>query len=133
MNIISVANSDFIPILMQLVFDETVTEHCVKIPIIDDFTLEDTESFDVTLSSPDADVTFPFPTASVTILDNDMVGVGLEETEYDVSEGDGTVEICAVVTIGSIQRRLMVSLTTANLSAGNVWTPLACTYKLETI
>ena len=110
--------SDFSPVLQQLVFDGSITEHCVKVPIIDDFTLEDTETFDITLSSPDMDVALSFPTASVTILDNDMVGIGLEETEYDTSEGDGTVEICAVVTSGAIQRQLVASLSTFDLTAG---------------
>ncbi len=70
------------------------------------------------ISSTDSDVTISPPLSVVTILDNDMVGIGLEEEEYEVTEEQGSVEICVVVTSGSIQRLLVASLVTDDISAG---------------
>jgi hypothetical protein len=84
---------------------------------VDDFDLEDTESFNVTLSTSDDDVTITTPMAAVTILDNDAVSIGLEQTEYLVSENDGTVEIC-VLTSRLVQRELVATVTTQDRTAG---------------
>ena len=87
------------------------------IGIVDDFNLEDPEFFNVPLSTSDSDVTIPTPVAVVTIIDNDAVTIGLEQTEYSVREEDESVEIC-VLSSNPVQRQLIVSLTTANISAG---------------
>jgi hypothetical protein len=109
--------SDYIPTSRQLTFNATSTTECVKIGIVDDFDLEDTESFNVTLSTSDDDVTITTPMAAVTILDNDAVNISLEQTEYLVSEDDGTVEIC-VLTSRLVQRELVVTVTTQDRTAG---------------
>ena len=43
--------------------------------------------------------------------------IGLERETYQVSEDDGTVEVCAVVMEGSIEGAVTLQLTTADLSA----------------
>ncbi len=38
--------------------------------------------------------------------------VGLEFPSYTVNEGDGSIEVCAVLLDGTLQRTLMVNLST---------------------
>lgn len=114
----SSAMEDFTPIMRQLVFDSNDTKLCIRVAIVDDFNLESPETFDVILSTLDSDVTISSSVGVVTILDNDMVGVGLEEVVYDASEEEGSVEICAIVRSGAIQRQLMAQLVTSDISAG---------------
>ena len=40
------------------------------------------------------------------------VTIGLEIPNYTVNEGDGNIEVCAVLLEGSLQRTLMVNLST---------------------
>ena len=94
------------------------TTQCLAIKITDDFNLESTETFNVEISSSDRDITISTPVSVVTILDNDMIGIGLEEEEYEVAEGDGSLEVCVVVTSGSIQRQLVAIVSTADITAG---------------
>ena len=56
----------------------------------------------------------------VTILDNDMIGIGLEREDYEATEDQGSVEVCAVITSGSIQRQLVARLVTADISTGEM-------------
>ena len=99
---------------------------CIVITINDDFDLESTEMFDVEITSTDSDVTILAPTSVVTILDNDMVGIGFEEEEYEVDEAMGSVEICVVVTSGSIQRQLVATLVTSDVSTGELYNGQDC-------
>lgn len=85
---------------------------------MDDFNLEDTETFSVIISTSDPDILIPSPMAEVMIVDNDRVGLGLENAVYDTSEGLVSVEVCVVVTSGVIQRRLIVRVVTGDISAG---------------
>ena len=40
------------------------------------------------------------------------VTVGLELTSYNVNEGAGSIEVCAVLVSGSLQRILTINLST---------------------
>ncbi len=56
---------------IDLVFDATTSRHCVNITTLEDDTYEDSERFDIILTTLDPDVT-PLPdTGEVTILDDD--------------------------------------------------------------
>ena len=64
--------------------------------------------------------------------------VGLEETDYNVSESDGAVELCAVVYIPDgffdcpITLSFSVSLSTSGGSAGNsIMYPLTAQYTIS--
>ena len=48
----------------------------------------------------------------VTIIPPTGVTVGLEFPSYAVNEGDGSIEVCAVLLDGNLQRTLMVNLST---------------------
>ena len=46
------------------------------------------------------------------------VSIGLEHTVYTVSEGVGDVEVCAVVTNGTVERTVGLSVFTDSSAAG---------------
>ena len=51
------------------------------------------------------------------------VTVGLEFRSYAVNEGDGSIEVCAVLLDGNLQRTLMVNLSTqqnSNAQGGDI-------------
>ena len=109
---------DYASVTLELTFNATSSDLCTRISIIDDFDLEGTESFSITLSSPDSDVFLPSPLTTVSIIDNDMVVIGLEREAYNVSEERESVEVCVVVISGAIQRRLEARLMTGDITAG---------------
>ncbi|CAI8015468.1 hypothetical protein GBAR_LOCUS9583, partial [Geodia barretti] len=85
--------------------DTTITSAMMRVcysqPIYNDERLEAIEYFGVTLgvleSSSATDVDPMYDLATICIVDDDVAVVGLEMTVYSVSEGDGNVEVCAVV------------------------------------
>ncbi len=95
----------------------SISETCVDIPIEDDSISEDPQSFTVTITSDDTDVSFPRPMANVTIIDNDNITIGFEREVYPINEDQRFVEVCAIVTEGSLQREAVVFLSTQDGSA----------------
>ena len=93
----------------------------------DDSVLEGMETFTVTLTSvlPDLSGRITIPatedSASVTILDNDAVGVaiGFSPVDYEVSEGAGIVELTVSVLSGEIEdgSSVVVNVMTADGTA----------------
>ena len=107
---------DFSAVAVELQFNETTSRACADIPITDDNRVELTENFTVEIRSDDPDVDFAPPTATVTIIDNDRVVIGFEMEQYQGEEG-GTVEVCAVLMNGTLERSLEIALFTGNISA----------------
>ena len=46
-----------------------------------------------------------------------VVEVGLEESTYEIEEGNIELEVCAVITNGTLERNIAVTLVTANGTA----------------
>jgi hypothetical protein len=91
---------DYDSLDMTLQFAECERMSCVNITINEDETLENIESFNVTLerNGLDSNITLNPTRAEIEIRDDDGPGVvGLEETFYQTTEGVGMVEVCAVV------------------------------------
>ena len=85
--------------------------------LIVDEILEDTESFEVSLNSLDSGARVTeMGVASVYILDDDGVRMGLQEREYETNEDQGTVPIC-VELIGRIEKSIAVTLSTRPVTA----------------
>ena len=82
---------------------------CVSIAIANDSILEDTESFDVMLSSGDSIVRFTQQTSRVYIIDDDGVRVGLRERTMEVSEEGEAVPLC-VELVGRFEGNIEVTL-----------------------
>ena len=107
---------DFSAIAIELQFDEVTTRACADIPVTDDNRVELPENFTVEIRTDDPDVDFAPPSTTVTILDNDRVVTGLEMEQYQGEEGV-TVEVCAVLMNGTLERSLNVELFTEDISA----------------
>ena len=122
---------------VDLTFSESVRRSCVRIPIQNDSRVEDPEEFTVTLNSTDPDV-MPGPPSTITIVDDDGednhvivrkrcpnlfilfstgVTIGFENETYSSDEGQGSVEVCARVIDGGLQRDVEVALVTQDGSA----------------
>ncbi len=85
----------------------------MSISLDDDDILENTESFQVFLSSEDSGVrTTVASVADVYILDNDGVRMGIQERDYVVMETQSVQPIC-VELIGRIQKNINVALSTS--------------------
>lgn len=107
---------DFSAVAVELQFDETTSRTCADIPITDDNRVELAENFTVEISSDDPDVDFVPPTSTVTIIDNDRVVIGFEMEQYQGNEGT-VVEICAALLNGTLERSLIIELSTGDISA----------------
>ena len=85
-----------------MIFPGDSTLECVDIEIVDDDEVEETEELEIKLLSVPsvALVDDKAKKAVVTVIDNDeevppqMNVIGLQETEYTVSEDEGIVRVC---------------------------------------
>ena len=108
--------ADYTDIQVDLAFDSSTRRACADIPIIDDDTVEEQENFTIIVSGDDPDIDFGPATSVVTIVDNDIVVIGFEMETYRGDEGT-TVEVCAVVIDGALERSTAVEVFTADLTA----------------
>ena len=98
-------------------FGTGLTTECVSIPLNDDEILEDTETFQVVMTSQDSGVhTTAHSVADVFILDNDGVRMGIQEREYEIGESQGTLSLCVELT-GRIAKNVIVHLSTESDTA----------------
>ena len=107
------AVTDFISITnASLLFEpSSPASECVEIDITDDSTLENTESFEVVLTTTDVGVELTRDRAVVYILDDDGVRMSLNDRDFSVAEDGGAVEVCVELT-GSIEQSLDIQLYT---------------------
>ena len=99
-----------------MVFNSDILRACTSIPVVDDSVVELTEMFGVTLTTSESDVDFQDPSALVDIIDNDRVVIGFEMEQYQGNEGE-TVEVCAVLLNGTLERSLIIDIFTVDVSA----------------
>ena len=109
-------DEDYLDISHTLLFSPTVQQSgCVDVEIRDDDLLEDSETFDVLLSSPNPAVQYTTnQSARVYITDNDRVTLGLRQSEYFVGEGTGAVEVCADLQ-GKLGRVVPITLESSDM------------------
>jgi len=88
------------------------------IEIIDDQLAEETEELQVQiiLSTPELSITVSPDSTTVSILDNDRVMIGFENSHLTVSEDEGSVNVCTVLS-GSLEKTIEVSIYTENDTA----------------
>ena len=82
---------DYEPVDTTVTFEPCDRVRAIGIPIIDDGTVENTETFRVRLvrtESTDRRIGVDSSTSRVEIRDNDTVSLGFESAEYPVNEGD---------------------------------------------
>ena len=104
---------------------------CVDIPILEDDITENTEIFNVFISSNNPDVSSINSTAEVSIIDENNVTIGLEKDVYQVNEDQGFVEVCAAVSVGELDKDVVVMLTTNDRSAQCKCSSQASSLKIE--
>lgn len=113
-------NPDYVAIPSIPFFDEMSSEssqrECVIISISNDTLLEDTESFNVMLSSSDSAVHISQGASTVYILDDDQVRLGLKEGTVTVSEDSQFIPVC-VELVGRTQEVIEVVVETQPGSA----------------
>ena len=133
---------DYVSTSVTLTFDESSTRACSDISITPDDIYEGDETFSVTLTTGDGDVTLEPDSGVVTITDDDggicyftfclyihymkqillyfgitEVRIGFEETMYRVREDNNTVEVCARVLEGSLETSVVTTVESVDGSA----------------
>ena len=123
-DICSIGNPDYTPvqaILFEGLSSLSSRRECVDISITNDTLLEDTESFDVSLTSSDSTVNISRGVSRVYIIDDDQVRVGLKERAVTVSEDSQFIPVC-VELVGRTQEAIEVLLESQSNSAqGNAF------------
>ena len=87
---------DYLPENRTLTFESSQTQKKVRVYVLTDHVHEDDETFTVTLSEP-SNATLGTATGTVTIVDDDPLGVTLSATRVTVQEG-GSASYTAVLT-----------------------------------
>ena len=104
--------------MATLFFDISTARACANIPITDNNVTEPPEDICVVLTPEDGDPADPTNSkTTVTIIDDDMVTIGFEREVYEVTEDEGTVEVCALIREGALNREVTISLFTRDSSA----------------
>ena len=123
---------DYVLTSVTLTFNGTSTKACTDIPITPDDDYEENETFFVSLTTPDNNVTLNPDRGAVTIIDDDgmtkypnlkiksstgcfflspsEVTIGFERTLYMVGEDNGYIEVCASLRAGSLQASAVVTV-----------------------
>ena len=102
--------------LTKLFFESDRNRLCINVTIVDDFSLEDDETFSLLLTSTDNAVVLGVNITSVTIIDDDIVTLELQPSHLIVSESTQQVYVTVELT-GSREREVSLMLETTDGSA----------------
>ena len=105
---------DYTDVMIETVF--VGDRKCIEILITDDNDVEDSESFFLRLNSTDIAVTISLPIIGVTIIDNDFVLIGFQQTQYTVSESSGQLEL-PVRMNGSLEKNVTITVISQDYTA----------------
>ena len=95
----------------EVEFDANATEAKFTVPVNDDTTDEDNETFTVTLSNPSSNAQLATdPTAKGTILDDDPPVLSFKQESYTAAEGGSAVEVELMLT-SALPGTLLVTIT----------------------
>ena len=122
----SVVPRDFTAVSLPLQIDMTQPKACINVTIDDDSIVEDAESFRVVVSSSDPNVDIMNSITIVTIEDNDKVVIGFETDRYHGKEGQRAIVCVIVKEAVSLERRVLVQLSSNDRTAAGVKTTLMC-------
>ena len=113
-----IADNDYSQVAgIPLAFLGTSGMLCANIPILDDTIVELDEIFSALLSTSNPAVNLIRDSASVLILDNDMVTISWSPASYDIIEDGNAARICAQITGGEIDREVIASYATRDSTA----------------
>ena len=139
------AGMDYTSVSRNLTFNADLTIQVVEVPIVDDHIVEQSEIINLTLVSTDSAVILNPSTSTITIEDVDskslcknyllyilhlckyqcnvfsfttlVVTIGFNETAYSVSEDAGNVSVTLFVETGTLDRDVIVTLSTTRGTA----------------
>ena len=86
------------------------TRKCINITIVDDDLVEDTETFQLWLTSKDEAVSLMSNQLTLMIVDNDKALLALEQTNFTVNESIGQLEVTVRLS-GQLERNVIFSVT----------------------
>lgn len=120
-NATAVAPGDYTAKSGSLTFTTAQTQQTVSVTTIDDTTVENAETFKMTLSSPTGGATVGTGTATATINDNDSAGAcsGVSFSVNNTSAVETNPLVFTVSKAGSTSGSCSVSYATANGSANS--------------
>jgi hypothetical protein len=84
---------------------------CINVTIVDDDLVENTETFQLWLTSKDKAASLISSQVTLMIVDNDKALLALEQTNFTVNESIGQLEV-KVKIIGQLERNVIFSVTT---------------------
>ena len=115
---LSLAPEDYVSTLTTLFFDISTARACTNLPITDNNVTEPQEEFCVVLTPEGGDPADPSnPKTTVAIVDDDSVTIGFEMEVYSTREDQGSVQVCALIREGALDRDVTVLLITREDSA----------------
>lgn len=94
-----------------------VGEDCTTISVLDDSIVERNETFSVQLSTSNPALDITQNSATVTIIDNDVVTIGWSALSYEINENNPLASVCAEIIQGEIARPVVVFYATMDGSA----------------
>ena len=105
---------DYTDVMLETMFKGD--RKCIDILITDDNIVEDNESFFLRLNSTDLTVTINLPVISVTIIDNDIVLIGFQQTQYTVRESSGQLDLLIRLN-GSLEKNVTLMVESRDQTA----------------
>jgi RHS repeat-associated protein len=109
------AGADYTAVAGTLTFNSGQTNQTVTVPILDDAGDEPDETFAVSLSNP-TNARIATPSATITILDNDVPSIGFSSTSVSTTEDAGSLTFTVTLTSAS-DGTVAVDYATGDLSA----------------
>lgn len=93
---------------------------CETISLLLDTVVEPLEVFTIEISTTDVDVVIQSQPATVAVQDESTVDIEFAANLYPVREVDGSVQVCAELSGGTLQRNILVTLTTLDSTATGI-------------
>ena len=122
---------DYSSVSADITFDPSTTNLtlCETISLLLDTVVEPLEVFTVQLSSTDPDVVIQSQQATVAIQDESVVDIEFAASLYSVQEADGSIQVCAELSGGTLQRNILVDLATQDSTASGTFSYYASLYR----
>ena len=117
------SDSDYGSVSVDIAFEPSPAGStlCETISLLIDTVIEPLEVFTVQISSTDMDVVLQSQQATVAIQDESTVDIEFAASVYSVREADGSIEVCAELSGGTLQRNILVTLTTQDSTASGTF------------
>lgn len=120
-NIISGLDYDSVSVDITFNPSPTGSTLCETVSLLLDTVVEPLEVFSIQISSTDMNVEILSQQATVAIQDESTVNIEFTASLYSVQEADGSIEVCAELSGGTLQRNILVTFTTQDSTASGTF------------